>query len=115
MGDHKIHEQHSHQHGAGCGHTAIQHEGHTGYLHDGHLHCAHEGHVDEHVVAESGPNKAACTPGHSCGEHDAKHSHGKGCGHEAIPHGSHTDYVVKGHLHHPHDGHCDDHGAVPPA
>jgi hypothetical protein len=22
------------------------------------------------------------------------------------------DYLVAGHLHHPHDGHCDDHGPV---
>jgi hypothetical protein len=29
-----------------------------------------------------------------------------------VPHGDHTDYLVDGHLHHPHDGHCDDHGPV---
>jgi hypothetical protein len=23
-----------------------------------------------------------------------------------------VDYLVDGHLHHPHDGHCDDHGPV---
>jgi hypothetical protein len=23
-----------------------------------------------------------------------------------------VDYVVDGHLHHPHDGHCDDHGPI---
>ena len=46
----KTHSAHSHQHGPGCGHTAIQHEGHTDYLHDGHLHHLHEGHVDEHVI-----------------------------------------------------------------
>ena len=44
------------------------------------------------------------------GPHD--HRHGPGCGHEAIPHGDHVDYLVDGHLHHPHDGHCDDHGKV---
>jgi hypothetical protein len=31
---------------------------------------------------------------------------------EAIPHGDHVDYVVNGHLHHPHNGHCDNHGNV---
>jgi hypothetical protein len=53
MSDHKTHDQHSHVHGSGCGHTAVQHEGHVDYLHDGHLHSAHQGHVDEHVLAEA--------------------------------------------------------------
>ena len=39
------------------------------------------------------------------------HAHGPDCGHEAIAHGDHVDYLVDGHLHHPHDDHCDDHGA----
>jgi hypothetical protein len=112
MSDHKTHDQHSHAHGSGCGHTAVKHEGHVDYLHDGHLHNAHEGHVDEHALAEGGSNPSACTPSHACGAHDAKHTHGAGCGHEAIPHASHADYLVKGHLHHAHQGHCDDHGAV---
>jgi hypothetical protein len=29
-----------------------------------------------------------------------------------VPHGDHVDYLVNGHLHHPHDGHCDDHGPL---
>jgi hypothetical protein len=29
-----------------------------------------------------------------------------------VPHGDHVDYLVGGHLHHPHDGHCDDHGPM---
>ena len=39
-----------------------------------------------------------------------EHAHGPHCGHEAVHHGDHLDYLVDGHLHHPHDGHCDDHG-----
>jgi len=115
MSDYKTHDQHSHTHGPGCGHTAVKHEGHVDYLHEGHLHSAHQGHVDEHALPESGSNPSTCTPAHACGAHDGKHDHGAGCGHEAIPHGSHTDYVVKGHMHHPDKGHCDDHGAVPMA
>src|SRR5258708_33431496 len=38
MTAHTTHESHSHQHGANCGHTAIEHEGHVDYLSDGHLH-----------------------------------------------------------------------------
>jgi hypothetical protein len=101
-----------HTHGAGCGHTAVGHDGHTDYLHDGHLHHIHDGHTDEHVMAVGGPNPDRCVPGHTCGGHGAGHKHGAACGHEAVPHGDHTDYLVSDHLHHAHAGHCDDHGRV---
>jgi hypothetical protein len=112
MADHDVHENHPHQHGAGCGHTAVSHEGHTDYLHDGHMHRQHGDHVDECAVEVGASNAAACTPAHACGGHDATHRHSAGCGHEAVPHGDHVDYLVGGHLHHPHGGHCDDHGAL---
>ena len=51
-----------------------------------------------------------CTEGHACIGHDSKHVHGPGCGHEAVPHGDHVDYIVGRHRHAPHDGHCDHHG-----
>ncbi len=108
----ETHANHEHQHGPGCGHTAVQHEGHTDYLHDGHLHHPHGDHVDEHTLAVSGENPADCTPDHDCGAHAKDHVHGPGCGHEAVPHGDHVDYLVDGHLHHPHAGHCDDHGHI---
>jgi len=110
--DHTVHEPHTHRHGADCGHTAVRHEGHVDYLHDGCLHSEHEGHVDEHTIAVSGTNPAECTPEHACGQHVAEHTHGPTCGHEAVPHGDHVDYMVAGHLHHPCTGHCDDHGAL---
>lgn len=106
------HANHTHQHGPGCGHTAVKHGDHVDYLHDGHLHHVHAGHVDEHAIEVSQKNPDACTPGHKCGGHDAGHVHGPGCGHEAVPHGDHVDYLVNGHLHHPHGDHCDDHGPV---
>ncbi len=110
--NHRIHERHDHQHGPDCGHTTIEHEGHEDYLHDGHLHHVHDGHVDEHVLGAGKRNPAGCTPRHACTGHDATHTHGGTCGHDAVPHGDHVDYVVNGHLHHPHEKHCDDHGAV---
>ena len=106
------HKGHQHMHGSGCGHPGVQHEGHTDYLHDGHLHNVHEGHVDEHKLGVGADNPAACTPQHACGAHDQAHKHGSSCGHAAVPHGDHVDYLVSGHLHHPHATHCDDHGAV---
>jgi len=37
------------------------------------------------------------------------HEHGTGCGHVAVPHGDHVDYVHDGHLHREHQGHWDEH------
>lgn len=108
--EHHTHADHNHQHGAGCGHTAIKHEGHVDYLHDGHLHHAHEGHYDEHTLPVNATNPDRCQPADEA--HEARHIHGPGCGHEAVPHGDHTDYLVEGRLHHPHGDHCDDHGPV---
>lgn len=106
------HTKHAHEHGPGCGHTAIQHDGHTDYLHDGHLHHVGRDGVEEHELNASVQNASKCTPEHRCGAHDAGHRHGQGCGHEPVPHDGHTDYLVAGHLHHPHGDHCDDHGQV---
>jgi len=107
------HADHSHRHAAGCGHTAVHHEGHIDYLHDGHLH--HQtaaGVVEEHAIAISATNPSQCSGGHACSSHAPTHVHGPGCGHEAVPHGDHIDYLVDGHLHHPHNGHCDNHGPL---
>ncbi len=50
---------------------------------------------------------------HPSGGHDVHaghdHAHGEGCGHEAVTHGDHTDYVHDGHRHSFHDGHWDEH------
>jgi hypothetical protein len=64
-------------------------------------------------VSEENPDR--CTPDHACAAHDDAHEHGPNCGHEAVQHGDHVDYVVDGHLHRPHGDHCDDHGASPAA
>jgi hypothetical protein len=106
------HANHDHRHGPGCGHTGVRHGDHTDYLHDGHLHHAAGGAVEEHTLPVDGTNPDVCTPAHNCGGHAAGHTHGPACGHEAVPHGDHTDYLVDGHLHHPHGDHCDDHGPV---
>jgi hypothetical protein len=63
-------------------------------------------------VPVSDTNPAHCTPDHDCEHHDVDHEHGPDCGHEAVSHGDHVDYVVGGHLHRPHGDHCDDHGPV---
>ena len=38
-----------------------------------------------------------------------EHEHGPGCGHEAVVHGDHVDYVHDGHRHAAHQGHYDEH------
>jgi len=40
---------------------------------------------------------------------DHRHEHGPDCGHPAVPHGDHVDYVHDGHRHAPHGGHYDEH------
>ena len=102
------HSHPEHSHGPDCGHTAIRHNDHIDYLHDGHLHHPHENHYDEHVIEASDSNPVDCNPVESCGSH----KHGSGCGHEAVPHDDHIDYIVNGRLHHVHESHCDDHGPV---
>lgn len=37
------------------------------------------------------------------------HQHGPGCGHKAVRHGDHVDYLHDGHLHHMHADHVDEH------
>jgi zinc transport system permease protein len=37
------------------------------------------------------------------------HRHGPDCGHQAVPHGDHVDYVHDGHRHASHGGHYDEH------
>lgn len=109
-----------HSHGPGCGHLPIQHADHVDYLHDGHLHApGHEhhhphghDHGHRHALDVSDRNRVDCTPDHDCRAHDPGHRQGPGCGHEAVPHGDHVDFLVGGHLHRPHEGHCDDHGPV---
>jgi hypothetical protein len=49
---------------------------------------------------------------HVCSGHETTHTHGPKCGHAEVRHEDHVDYVVDGHRHHVHDGHCDDHGVV---
>ncbi|MFO1477904.1 MAG: hypothetical protein U1F98_14815 [Verrucomicrobiota bacterium] len=110
MSDCIEHKNHSHKHGPGCGHVAVEHEGHTDYLHDGHLHHEHGNHVDEHVIAVDAAHPDGCT--HGAAGHPTNHVHGPDCGHPAVPHGDHVDYLVEGRLHHPHEGHCDDHGPL---
>ncbi|CCH78097.1 putative metal transport ABC transporter [Nostocoides japonicum T1-X7] len=38
-----------------------------------------------------------------------EHEHGPGCGHPAVRHGNHVDYLHDGHLHAAHEGHYDEH------
>ena len=38
-----------------------------------------------------------------------QHEHGDACGHVAVPHGDHVDYIHEGHRHAPHGSHYDEH------
>lgn len=51
------------------------------------------------------------TPGreHTAVPENHTHEHGPACGHQAVPHGDHVDYVHDGHRHAPHGSHYDEH------
>ncbi|WP_148575675.1 metal ABC transporter permease [Nocardioides caldifontis] len=46
---------------------------------------------------------------HTVVPEEHEHAHGPDCGHPAIVHGDHVDYVHDGHRHAPHGGHYDEH------
>jgi zinc transport system permease protein len=46
---------------------------------------------------------------HTVAPESHAHEHGETCGHPAVPHGDHVDYVHDGHRHAPHGGHYDEH------
>ncbi|KZN62231.1 hypothetical protein [Pseudoalteromonas luteoviolacea] len=102
------HKHTDHAHGPNCGHTAVRHGDHVDYLVDGKLHHPHDDHCDEHVIEVSSVNPDECNHAHQSNGH----KHGPNCGHEAIQHGDHVDYIVDGRLHHQHGDHCVDHGPV---
>jgi hypothetical protein len=103
----------SHIHGPACGHIAVRHRGHTDYLDHGHLQHVQGSQVEEHVIEVTEMNPDRCSPEHKARGHESTHQHGPDCGHEAVPHGNHIDYLVDGRLHHSHGDHCDDHGPLP--
>ena len=51
--------------------------------------------------------EVSAVPHRSTDEHP--HEHGEACGHPAVPHGDHVDYVHDGHRHAPHGEHYDEH------
>jgi hypothetical protein len=94
--------QHDHS-----GSTAIRHGDHVDYLHDGEMHHAGADGVENHSIEVSATNPDECNEVESGG-----HVHNATCGHETVPHGDHTDYLVDGRLQHQHGDHADDHGPV---
>ena len=57
---------------------------------------------------ESG-DEFALDPGHTAVPEEHEHQHSEECGHPAVPHGDHVDYVHDGHRHAVHGGHYDEH------
>ncbi|HET7689739.1 MAG TPA: metal ABC transporter permease [Nocardioidaceae bacterium] len=47
--------------------------------------------------------------GHTAVPETHDHEHGPDCGHQAVTHGDHVDYLHDGHRHAPHGGHYDEH------
>lgn len=51
------------------------------------------------------------TTNSTCAAHHtvAEHAHGPGCGHDAVPHSDHVDYIHRSCRHAPHGDHYDEH------
>jgi DNA-binding transcriptional ArsR family regulator len=58
-------------------------------------------------VAEPTTLTGAKKMNHTHADHD--HQHGTNCGHTAVKHGDHVDYLHDGHLHHPNSGTIEEH------
>lgn len=54
------------------------------------------------------PFPASEADGHTVSD-EHPHEHGEDCGHPAVPHGDHVDYIHDGHRHAAHGGHYDEH------
>lgn len=59
--------------------------------------------------ASTGSDDYELLPDHTVVPEDHEHQHSEQCGHAAIPHGDHVDYVHDGHRHAPHGSHYDEH------
>jgi len=59
--------------------------------------------------AEQPPGTFPLEEPHTAVPEDHRHEHGQECGHPAVPHGDHVDYVHDGHRHAPHGSHYDEH------
>ena len=55
------------------------------------------------------PFEMAEPPEEQAVEEQHRHQHGPGCGHVAVEHGDHVDYIHDGHRHAVHGGHYDEH------
>ena len=96
-------EGHTHVHDQWCGHPAVPHEDHVDYLHDGHAHKPCSDHVDELPDCDDPVHEVHLS-------HNAHmHVHTEDCGHPAVSHEDHVDYVHGQHRHAAHDTHYDEH------
>ena len=61
-------------------------------------------------AAAAGAVPARCPrPARTTSTDEHAHEHGPDCGHPAVPHGDHVDYVHDGHRHAAHGEHYDEH------
>jgi zinc transport system permease protein len=55
------------------------------------------------------PDGGLASEGHTAVDEEHPHRHDESCGHQAVPHGDHVDYVHDGHRHAVHGSHYDEH------
>lgn len=107
----KAHLVKNHDHKKGCGHEVAVHGGHQDFIHGGVYHALHDDHYDEHgVVVGKTETQRELASTHHLMVKNHTHHHGEGCGHEAVDHQNHKDYLHDGVYCCPHEDHVDNHG-----
>ena len=61
------------------------------------------------AVRRARRRRSRSTQAHTAVPEEHAHEHGQDCGHPAVPHGDHVDYVHDGHRHAPTESHYDEH------
>ncbi|MCT1459693.1 metalloregulator ArsR/SmtB family transcription factor [Aestuariimicrobium sp. p3-SID1156] len=103
-----------------AGAVSVEHSGREriNQLADEHVHhivqdtLAHVGHAPSPTDSIDHPEEHDMTDQttHEAAEHTfEEHTHGEHCGHDAIEHGDHVDFLHDGHRHAAHDDHYDEH------
>jgi hypothetical protein len=117
--DKNVHDSNTPNFSEDSGHTAIEYKGRIHYVFNGHLYHEHEGKWKDSKIEDSIEHPVECLTdiANGCWAHPEGEICGPDCGHEAVPHGDQTVYLVPdGHgnfeLHSPHGDHCHHHGKV---
>lgn len=94
---------HDHDHDRWCGHAFMPHGDHVDFLHDGRIHRPCSDHFEEMRGCDEPVRR------HHLSHSAHMHVHQPDCGHTAVAHLDHFDYLHGRHRHAVHQTHYDEH------